>query len=129
MIFDKEHQLGRIEYTNEELFDLLPDDEQKKISTFCKNRKPVFFGGDLDTMPLIHFQGGEKTHRLLNHFYTFLYFIDDKIDHYYKRFVRDFMHYGDDIFCTSGKIIRALEDEAAKLGGSSFSAIHVRRGE
>jgi hypothetical protein len=38
------------------------------------------------------------------------------------------MHYGDNIFCTAGKIIRALEEEAAKAGGT-FSAMHVRRGE
>ncbi|KAL7443230.1 hypothetical protein ACHAXM_008859 [Skeletonema potamos] len=128
LIFDKEHQAAKVEYNDQELFDLLPEDEQEKISKFCKQRKPTFFGSDLDTVPLIHFQGGEKEHRLLNHFYTFLYFVDDRIDHYYKRFVRDFMHYGDNIFCTAGKIIRALEEEAAKAGGT-FSAMHVRRGE
>lgn len=128
LIFDKERQAAKVEYNDQELFDLLPEDEQEKISKFCKKRKPTFFGSELDTVPLIHFQGGEKEHRLLNHFYTFLYFVDDKIDHYYKRFVRDFMHYGDNIFCTAGKVIRALEEEAAKAGGT-FSAMHVRRGE
>lgn len=129
LIFDKEHQAAKVEYTDRELFDLLPEEEQEKISKFCKGRKAKFFGTELETVPLIHFQGGEKEHRLLNHFYTFLYFVDDKIDHYYKRFVRDFMHYGDNIFCTAGKIVRALEEEAAKAGGNGFSAMHVRRGE
>eukprot|EP00574_Skeletonema_japonicum_P000644 CAMPEP_0201741772 /NCGR_PEP_ID=MMETSP0593-20130828/46982_1 /ASSEMBLY_ACC=CAM_ASM_000672 /TAXON_ID=267983 /ORGANISM="Skeletonema japonicum, Strain CCMP2506" /LENGTH=594 /DNA_ID=CAMNT_0048236111 /DNA_START=117 /DNA_END=1902 /DNA_ORIENTATION=+ len=129
LIFDKEHQAAKAEYNDQELFDLLPEEEQDKISKFCRGRKAVFYGSELDTVPLIHFQGGEKEHRLLNHFYTFLYFVDDKVDHYYKRFVRDFMHYGDNIFCTAGKIVRALEEEAAKAGGTSFSAIHVRRGD
>jgi hypothetical protein len=130
LIFDKVHQAAKVEYNDEELFDLLPEDEQEKITNFCKKRKPTFYGGnELDTVPLIHFQGGEKHHRLLNHFYAFLFFADDKIDHYYKRFVRDFMHYGDNIFCTAGKVIRALQDEAAKAGITSFSALHVRRGD
>lgn len=129
LIFDKEHQAAKAEYNDRELFDLLPEEEQAKILKFCRGRKVVFYGSELDTVPLIHFQGGEKEHRLLNHFYTFLYFVDDKIDHYFKRFVRDFMHYGDNIFCTAGKIIRALEEEAAKEGGTSFSALHVRRGD
>ena len=72
LIFDKEHQAAKVEYNDQELFDLLPEDEQEKISKFCKQRKPTFFGSHLDTVPLIHFQGGEKEHRLLNHFYTFL---------------------------------------------------------
>ena len=128
LIVDKEHQAAKVSYTDEELIGLLPEDEQEKISKFCKGRKPTFFGSELDTAPLIHFQGGEKTHRLLNHFYSYLYFVDEKIDHYYKRFVRDFMHYGDNIFCTAGKIVSVLEEEAAKAG-TSFSAMHVRRGD
>ncbi|KAL7459060.1 hypothetical protein ACHAWC_010805 [Mediolabrus comicus] len=130
LIFDKEHQAAKSEYNDEELFDLLPEEEQAKISKFCNKRKPTFFGGnELEQVQLIHFQGGEKYHRLLSHFYSFLYFVDDKIDHHYKRFVRDFMHYRDNIYCAAGKVIRALEEEAAKAGGNGFSAMHVRRGD
>ena len=31
--------------------------------------------------------------RLLEHFYTLLHFEDPSMDRYYKRFVRDFVHY------------------------------------
>jgi hypothetical protein len=71
--------------------------------------------------PLIHWQAGELKHRLLNHFYAFMYFMDPAVDNYYKRFVRDFLHYNDAIFCAAGKIVHSLP--------KVFSALHIRRGD
>ena len=93
LIFDADKQPSTDHYTSSEIFDLLPETEQKKIQQFCDKRNPIYYGNELSSSPLIHFHTGEKHHRLLNHFYTFLYFTDIKIDHYYKRFVRDFLHY------------------------------------
>ena len=74
------------------------------------------------------------SHRLLAHFYTFIYFANPLIDNYYKRFVRDFLHYNDRIFCAAGKIVRAIQQEAMELGfpldeegGGGYSSLHVRR--
>lgn len=65
-----------------------------------------------------------------------IYFTDPAIGNNYKRFVRDFLHYNDQIYCAAGKIVKALQAEAKERGfttddegGGGYSAIHVRRGE
>jgi len=132
LIFDLEKQPSKAVYTDTEIFDLMPDAEQQKVTQFCDKRNPIFFGNELASAPLVHFHAGEKHHRLLNHFYTFLYFTDTKVDHYFKRFVRDFLHYTDTIWCAAGKVINLLEDESMKMAGNDkpvFSSMHVRRGD
>lgn len=86
--------------------------------------------------PLIHFQASHRDYRLLNHFYGFLLFTNPQIDHFYKRFVRDFLHYKDEVFCAAGKIVLALQEESKKRGfeldeegGGGYSSFHVRRGD
>ena len=64
-------------------------------------------------------------YRLLEHFYTYIHFQDPAMDRYYKRFVRDFVHYVDVIFCKAAQIIQSLLDES----GGVYSSFHVRRGE
>merc|ERR1712194_264700 len=106
--------------------------ERDSVTEFCVGRQPVFFEGDLDTAPWIHFRGGDKEYRLLAHFYTFLYFPEVTLDHHYKRFVRDFLHYTPTIWCAAGRVIKLLEDESKKSEGhdtSGFSSLHVRRGD
>jgi len=44
------------------------------------------------------------------------------MDKYYKRFVRDYVHYIDTIFCTSAIIIKKLLDE----GRGTYSSFHIR---
>jgi len=132
LIFDLDKQPSKAFYTDAEIFDLMPEAEQEKVKQFCDRRNPIFFGNELASAPLIHFHAGEKHHRLLNHFYTFLYFTDTKLDHFFKRFVRDFLHYTDTIWCAAGKVIQLLEEESTKLAGNgkpSFSTMHVRRGD
>jgi len=132
LIFDLDKQPSKADYTDSEIFDLMPEIEQQKVKEFCDRRNPIFFGNELASVPLIHFHAGEKHHRLLNHFYTFLYFTDTKLDHYFKRFVRDFLHYTDTIWCAAGKVLHMLEEETKKSTGSGnpgFSSMHVRRGD
>ncbi|KAL9191271.1 hypothetical protein ACHAXT_000977 [Thalassiosira profunda] len=130
LIFDADRMSAKEEYSDSEIFDLLPESQQQKVKAFCDRRNPIFFGSELASAPLVHFHAGEKHHRLLNHFYTFLYFADVKVDHHYKRFVRDFLHYTDKIWCAAGRVLDALEAEATKLAGKpGFSALHVRRGD
>ena len=89
----------------------------KQIERFCgPEREVAFYNKAMQDAPVVHFMTGDKTHRLLNHFYSFLHFTDPKVDNHYKRFVRDWLHYKDSIFCAAGKIIAAIQNEAMKKG-------------
>eukprot|EP00339_Tiarina_fusa_P022149 CAMPEP_0116997394 /NCGR_PEP_ID=MMETSP0472-20121206/846_1 /TAXON_ID=693140 ORGANISM="Tiarina fusus, Strain LIS" /NCGR_SAMPLE_ID=MMETSP0472 /ASSEMBLY_ACC=CAM_ASM_000603 /LENGTH=637 /DNA_ID=CAMNT_0004696263 /DNA_START=60 /DNA_END=1973 /DNA_ORIENTATION=+ len=100
------------------------DDAKKRVQRFCgDNREVVYYNTDLHSPKLMHWDASQREHRLLGHFYTFFYFTDPSIDNYYKRFVRDFLHYKDQIYCAAGKIIHALNDEGP------WSSLHIRRGD
>ena len=77
-------------------------DVQQRAERFCGNlRKPAYYDDTLHLPKLLHWNAWDHAYRLLNHFYSFLYFTDPKIDNYYKRFVRDFLHYNDNIYCAA----------------------------
>lgn len=85
---------------------------------------------------LVHFKTKDLNNRLLVHFYGLIHFTNPALDHHFKRFVRDYLHYNDRIYCAAGKIVKALQLEgqsrgfprdATGMGG--FSAWHVRRGD
>lgn len=66
----------------------------------------------------------------------FIYFTDPLVDNYHKRFVRDFLHYNDQLFCAAGKVVRAIQQEAIEQGfsldeegGGGYSSLHVRRND
>jgi len=65
-------------------------------------------------------------YRLLDHFYSFIFFEDEAVDHFVKRFVRDHVHYLHLLFCKAAIIVNALLDESQ---GGGYSAFHVRRGD
>lgn len=48
------------------------------------------------------------------------------MDRFFKRFVRDYVHYMDLIFCKGALIINQLLKEN---NGKDFIAFHIRRGE
>lgn len=86
----------------------------------------------------IHFSANTKEHRIFNHFYSFMLFTNSIVDNHFKRFVRDYLHYNDIIFCTAGKIIHELQEKGSSLGfghgnqqggGGGYSAMHIRRGD
>jgi len=87
--------------------------------------------------PILHFHTSETDdYRILNHFYSVIHFTDPAIDNYYKRFVRDFIHYHENIFCAAGKVVQLLQDEGRQRGfevdeegAGGYSAWHVRRGD
>lgn len=86
---------------------------------------------------ILHFQTSDYgDYRILNHFYSVIYFTNPVFDNYYKRFVRDFIHYHDIVFCAAGKIVKLLQAEGKQRGfnvdeegAGGFSALHVRRGD
>jgi hypothetical protein len=97
---------------------------KQRVARFCEKRKVHYYDQELKTTDLMHWDGSGMENRLLNHFYAFLYFTDPVIDNYYKRFVRDLLHYKDQIYCAAGKIVHALNAE-----GKEWSSLHVRRGD
>ena len=48
------------------------------------------------------------------------------MDRYYKRFIRDYVHYIDIIFCKAAMIINKLLIDSKD---NSYSSFHIRRGE
>ena len=96
----------------------------------------MYYGQSTDANVLHFHTSGDNHLRMLNHFYTTIYFTNPAIDNYYKRFVRDFVRYNDIVFCTAGKIVQLLQDEGKERGfdvdeegAGGFSALHVRRGD
>lgn len=126
-----------------EHIDKLSSDVQQRIENFCgKVRHPVYYNQQMHDTPVWHFETRDKGHRLLIHFYSILFFTDDKVGNFYKRFARDFVRYHDEVFCAAGKIILALMYENDVLTGTNnsmaeldtelvggYSSLHVRRGD
>lgn len=115
-----------------------PSDAALAIATeYCgEKRKPVFWNQEVAAHNILHFPAGNKEFRLLTHFYNMLFFSDPVESHYYKRFVRDYLHYHDAIYCAAGKIVQAVQAEGQSRGfkvddegAGGFSALHVRRGD
>jgi hypothetical protein len=51
---------------------------------------------------------------------------------FYKRLVRDYMRYKDEIQCSGAELLAAVRTEARKLhpeGKGEFYALHIRRGD
>ena len=113
------------------------------------DRKLVPYDKTMDSYRAIFFPGDYRnTHRILTHFYSYVYFAEHKREHFYKRFVRDRLHYHDEIFCAASKVLRLIHMDAALVSGqpiprtennqtlggdtnegASFFAFHIRRGD
>ena len=82
---------------------------------------------------VVHFQMNHKQHlRLLVHFYGFLFFEDWREDLWLKRFVRDHLHYTDEIQCAAGRVVEKIRMHVAKRTNNTttdFDTFHVRRGD
>ena len=100
---------------------------ESRRRVFSAGRREVLYKGDMEQAKLIHFLTRPETNdRLLLHYYTFLFFEDEKIERMAHRFVRDYVHYIDLIFCKAAIIVSALFKEGL---GRGYSAFHVRRGD
>jgi len=121
----------------------LPTDPQvlDHIGEFCGQRPVHYWDKATQHDPeTIFFDAGSHDYRLLTHFYDMILFTDPKLHNYMARFVRDYLHYHDVIYCAAGKIVKAVQTEALALdqnpaaridreGAGAFSALHVRRGD
>lgn len=113
-------------------------DSLAHVQAYCGKRQIVYWNAKQFRDPtVLFFDAGKKEFRLLCHFYGMIHFTRPDISHYYKRFVRDYLHYHDAIYCAAGKIVKAVQAEGmAKYGhtvdaegAGAFSSMHVRRGD
>lgn len=107
---------------------LLPPNQaqeyKRRRDLFAANRTAHYYDDFLHRQKAIHFiSDSENGYRLLEHFYSFIHFEDVEQEKYYKRFVRDFIHYVDLIFCKAALIINQILID----GGGSYSSFHIRR--
>jgi len=111
-----------------------PDRAEK----FCSsgNRKTVYLTKEFNRPQLLYIQAGKPQTRMLAHFYGYITFTDPSTDNYFKRYIRDLLHYRHEIFCAAGNIVAALQAIAKDHGSSidpegygGYSALHIRRGD
>lgn len=97
---------------------------RQRRDVFAAGRSAVYYDNYWQQQKVIHFISKPGAgYRLLEHFYTFIHFEDRYMDRVFKRFVRDYVHYIDIIFCKAAKIIDRLLSE----GNGSYSSFHIRR--
>ena len=124
-----------------------------RINKFCKegveDRPPFYYTKDIHDAKVVHLKTIAKRWRLLAHPHSLIFFTDPKVGNYYKRFIRDFLRYRDEMYCAAGKIILALQYEDYVLNGlfaesdksksfslnldselvGGYSSMHIRRGD
>jgi len=117
-----------------------PSEPSTLIQTFCGERRQVYWNQIDHSADVLFLDAGAEQGRLLAHFYNTLLFTNPRYHNYYSRFVRDYLHYHDTIYCAAAKIVKALQVEAKHVypaaaaavdvnGAGGYSALHVRRGD
>jgi hypothetical protein len=115
-------------------------------------RKLRVYDETLHAERAIYFPGDyRETHRILTHYYTYLYWENPFVQRIYKRVVRDRLYYHDIIFCYAGMVVKQVHHDSSQvapfkpipslahssvktLGGDSnldatYFAYHIRRGD
>lgn len=107
-------------------FDVHLDPE--RFEAMRGSRQMAEYGPSLQAEKVVHFTSHfEGGLRWLTHFYAFIFFGDQRRDMFVRRFVRDYLHYRDDIFCAAARIVQLIEQEAG--GPGNYTAMHIRRGD
>ena len=102
-----------------------------RLKAFGGDRSPVYYDKAMQQMHHIHIPG-DSNHRVLQHHYAFAFFASPDMQSFYRRFVRDFMRYKDNIHCHGADIIEAVRKDALALnpsGNGEYYALHIRRGD
>ena len=101
--------------------------------TLAGRKELCVYNEDDQKEQIVHFQMNHKEHlRLLVHFYAFLFFEDWREDLWMKRFVRDHLHYKDEIQCAAGRIVEKVRQHVSKRTNgktTEFDTFHIRRGD
>ncbi len=114
----------------------LAENERKtveyRLQEFGGERQPVFYDSKLQHAHHIHFPA-DGMHRILQHHYAYTFFADPSMQSFYKRFIRDYMRYKDNIQCAGAELLRYVREDAKKSipnnPDGTFYALHVRRGD
>ena len=102
---------------------------QSRYKEFGAGRKPIFYSENLRNAHHIHIEG-DFDHRILQNFYQFAFFVDPEMQSFYKRFIRDYMRYKDEIQCAGHFLLSLVREDAKKYNtNGDFYAIHARRGD
>ena len=122
---------------NQSMIPSFPIDVRERMKKFGGERSPVFYDKNLVEAHHIHFQNGPD-HRLLQHHYAFSFFANKDMQSFYRRFVRDYLRYKDDIQCAGDEILRLVRADAIAYNAKNnlkdrpkdaFYALHIRRGD
>jgi len=107
----------------------------ERLQEMRGNRKNLcIYDQEMQKQRLVHFMTNYKQgHRLLIHFYAFMFFYDWKHDLWSKRFVRDHLRYLDEIMCAAGRIVSLLREKARAIDeeniNGDFDTLHIRRSD
>jgi len=111
-----------------------------RLAEMLANRRELcIYDQTFQDAKVIHLKGEQDTgHRLLTHFYAFLFFENFHHDLWVKRFVRDHLRYVDEIQCAAARVVRAVrriaKSNQERDGGTtnadgSFDSFHIRRND
>jgi len=145
----KDSESGKVVFGN-------VDNSTERVIRFAANRNMITYDNSFDDLLCVYFPGDYRdSHRLLTHYYSYLYLANIREERIYKRLVRDRLHYRDDIFCAAGQIVKRLHEYSSTLtnkpiqdkkyynnvtrGGhmnkedkdnfATYHAFHIRRGD
>jgi len=110
-----------------------PDPIERLKDNLAGRKQLCVYDENIQKEKVVHFQCNHKKHlRLLVHFYAFLFFEDWREDLWMKRFVRDHLHYRDEIQCAAARIvdkIRQHVNNKTNTQTNEFDTFHIRRGD
>jgi hypothetical protein len=85
-----------------------------RIKAFGGERHAVYYTEELQQAHHIHFPA-DGMHRLLQHHYAFTFFANSEMQSFYKRFVRDYMRYKDNIQCAGAELVAAVRKDSLAI--------------
>jgi hypothetical protein len=110
-----------------------PDPIGRLEDTLAGRKQLCVYDESIQKEKVVHFQCNHKEHlRLLVHFYAFVFFEDWREDLWMKRFVRDHLHYQDEIQCAAARIVQSIKQHVTKRTNgktTEFDTFHIRRGD
>jgi hypothetical protein len=94
-----------------------------------------FYDREMQDADLVHIkEDWQDGYRMLTHFYVFLFFQDWRQDLWTKRFIRDHVHYNDEIACAAARVVEAIRKRSKERHpetnpNGDFDSMHVRRND
>ena len=92
-------------------------DTTQRMEKFGNGRNHVFYDEKLQQAHHIHFPA-DGDHRVLQHHYAFAFFANPDMQSFYRRFVRDYMRYRDEIQCAGAELVAAVRADSLKTDPS-----------